>query len=250
MYTKNDIINNLRHSVGDIILLPETDSTNNYIKKNFRSIKHSSIVIAEKQTTGRGRRGRSFLSPEGGLYMSVLLKPDKLVLEDSMPTIAAAVAVSRALKNVYNVDCTIKWVNDIYISGKKLCGILCESSSTENYVIIGIGINIRRPADDFHEEIKDIACALDEFTDKIDVSPLIAEIFNGIVDFAPDFHPARFIDEYRDRSCVTGKRITVIKDGRLLAANALKITDSGSLLVEYEDKTKEELFYGDISLKL
>ncbi len=250
MYTKEEISKLLGHPIDDIIILPEVDSTNNYIKEHINKLGDKTIVLAKKQTAGRGRRGRSFLSPAGGLYLSILLKPEKLSFESSVPTVASAVTVSRALKKVCSIESEIKWVNDIYISQKKLCGILCESSNTDGYLIIGIGMNILTPPGGFPEEIADIACSLSQFTDKLDLSCLIAEIYNSIMDFSPEFHPSDFIGEYKKRSCVIGKDIVIIQNDKTIPARALNITDNAGLLVEHLDKKQEILFYGDISIRI
>lgn len=250
MYNKTEILNNIKNKIADIIILDEADSTNNYIKKRINLLNSNSIVIAKKQTSGRGRRGRSFLSPVGGLYLSILSNHNGDLNESSYPTVVAAVAVCRAIEECYNIYCDIKWVNDIYINGKKLCGILCESTSIKDSIIIGIGINISTPPEGFPDEISDIATALSDYANVSDLSKFIAKLYDNIIDLAPTFNIESVIDEYRNRSCVINKNICVYQNDKIIDAKALEITNSASLIVEYPDHSKENLFYGDISIRL
>ncbi len=250
MYTKNNILSYIKNDIHDVIILNEIDSTNNYAKENIEKLDAGSLVIAKKQLGGRGRRGRSFLSPEGGLYFSIITTADSSLCSGCFPTVVTAVSVCRAIEECCGLSCDIKWVNDIYLNGKKLCGILCESTSVNDKIIIGIGININKPVNGFSKEISDIATALSEHVNSIDSSKLIAVVYNNIMTHSPDFNIKSVIDEYRTRSFVINKDIYVLKNEEKIKAKAIGITDSGELTVEYPDKTKENLFYGDISVKL
>ena len=124
-----------------------TGSTNNDAKEMIDSSPADTLITSEKQTGGRGRQGKSFSSPEGGLYMTLLLRCGMPITTAVGATSCSAVAVSRAIKNVCGIDTGIKWVNDIYAGGKKLCGILTEavndySRGISEYLVIGIGINV------------------------------------------------------------------------------------------------------------
>ena len=137
-------------------------STNDIAKDLGKSGTKQALIIASEQTKGRGRRGRSFFSPNGsGIYMSILLRPEHS--SDIIPllTTASAVAVSKAIKSVTNINTSIKWINDLYINFKKVCGILCEASFTSDnkldFIIVGIGININEPNGGFPEELSNIA---------------------------------------------------------------------------------------------
>lgn len=250
MYTKNEIINNIKNQINDVIILDETDSTNNYIKENINIIKPNTLVIAKKQSSGRGRRGRSFISPEGGLYLSILVDTNGNLNGSSYPTVATAVSVSHTLEECYGLSCDIKWVNDIYIKNRKLCGILCETTTIKNRIIIGIGINIITPKNGFANEIANIATSLSEHIEVFNLSEFVAKLYDGITAFAPEFDIKSIINEYRKKSCVIGKEIYVLKNDNFINARAVDITDSASLVVEYPDRTTETLFYGDISIKI
>lgn len=211
------------------IKLIETDSTNEYIRRNISAFGNGDTVIASRQTAGKGTSGRSFYSPESGLYMSVALVSPK---EELLPfvTPAAAVAVRNALKEFFGADAAIKWVNDILIGGKKVCGILCEK--TENTAIVGIGINVCEPAGGFPEELKSVACAVSSrpvsSREKIRLARLIRKNFLSLL--ADD--PQKIIAEYAAHSAVLGKRVEVTRGENKTAGTAVRITREGYLIID------------------
>ncbi len=213
------------------------------------------VLIALEQTEGRGRMGRSFYSPSSsGIYFSIILRP-KLKLEDSLLiTTATAVAVSQAIETVAGVKSGIKWVNDIYLGDKKVCGILTEASlnfesGSLEYAIVGIGINI--DTNDFPEDISHVAGAL--FSQKPTGSPitsiLVAEVLNNMAKCMNTLTDKAYLDEYRRRSFLIGKDILVLKGKETLYAKAIDIDDQARLVVEYEDKTIEALNSGEVSVR-
>ena len=230
-----------------VIMLDITDSTNNEAKRIIASgFKEPFLVISREQTAGRGRQGKSFFSPkDSGLYMTIGFPIEKNAKDFLYMTSAAAVAVVRELEALTGVICRIKWVNDIYLEGKKISGILTESVLGENpYIIVGIGINLTTAK--FPEDIKDIAGTLSK-----DISPALAA--SGITLRLKDYFDkgkASFIDDYRKFSLVLDKEITYIKNGETNFGRATEILDSGALLVVKEDGTKEILDSGEITLRL
>lgn len=213
------------------------------------------VVIVTEQTAGRGRMGRSFYSPNStGLYLSLILRP-KLDLNDSLKiTSSAAVAVAKAIETVSNNEVRIKWVNDLFMQGKKVCGILTEASlNVENggleYAVVGIGINVCTR--DFPDEIKDIAGSI--FTEKPNNKPitslLAAEVLNNLSDSMDKLTDHSYLDEYKKRSFLIGKEIYVIKGHDTLEAKAIDIDDKARLLVEYPDGKKEALSSGEVSVR-
>lgn len=232
------------------------DSTNTIAKElAAKGAREGTVIIALEQTHGRGRMGRSFYSPKGsGIYLSVILRP-KLSIEDSLLiTICAAVAVARAIETVADVEAQIKWVNDIYLAGKKVCGILTEASldfesGGLEFAVVGIGINIAATA--FPDDIKDIAGSI--FTEKPKDKPvssmLVAEILNNISEMTSAITDKKYLDEYRKRSFLIGKDIYVIKGSQTINAKAVDIDDQARLVVEYEDYTKEALNSGEVSVR-
>lgn len=237
----------------------EIGSTNTYLKKNAEVLESGFVALADIQTGGRGRLGRSFESPSGGLYMSLLVKG----LDDtgiSSSTVKVAVAVCRAIEKVSSIgnDCLqIKWVNDIYYGGKKLCGILCElvKCGEENCLIIGVGINILPIARKVSPEVRKIATSIADIIDDHDSvisndirERLSAEILKNLENML--YRPLScFIEEYRDRSCIIGKDIYVIKGSELIPAHAYGITDDAKLCVHFSDGHFEMIYSGDVSIR-
>lgn len=236
-------------------ILPETDSTNNYAKELAISGKRNrTVVITEKQNGGKGRLGRPFYSPEGnGLYMSVLCRPEINV--DCAPLITSftAVAVSKAIEKLSGQDVNIKWVNDVYMNGKKICGILTEAGfdfegGTVDYAVIGIGINVL--GTDFPEELINIATSIEKETGlKISRNDLAAEVLNNLENMSCEIKNKKYLDTYRKKSNVIGKRIKVTYGSQVFYAEALDINENAALIVKTEDGIKT-LNSGEVSIKL
>lgn len=230
-----------------------TDSTNKRAAAlALEGACHGTCAVAGHQTAGRGRLGRSFYSPERqGIYLSVILKPDFDISKAVLITAAASVAVSRAIQTICGVRPQIKWVNDLYLDGKKICGILTEAitdfeSGQITNIVVGIGINCS--CEDFPDEIQGIAGGIPGSYSK---NALAAEIVNQLLDIASNIEARDFIDEYRQSSMVIGKNINVIKTGREpAAAFAEDIDNNGALIVRYPDGTREALTTGEVSIRL
>ncbi len=238
---------------SDIIFYETTDSTNLRLKEMAKNgAKTGTGVIAENQTSGRGRLGRSFFSPsDSGIYMSLLLRPDGET-DTGKITEYTAVAVCNAIEKALGeagveTSLGIKWVNDIQKDGKKVCGILAEGGFLENgerYVIVGIGINVYPPQNDFPKEIESIATYLLPSPVSDMRSKIISGIINNFYSYSPDF-----IHDYRKRSTVTGKLINVHKRDMLFRAFATHIDDNCNLVVKYENGETEALSFGEISVR-
>ncbi|MEG2697367.1 MAG: biotin--[acetyl-CoA-carboxylase] ligase [Ruthenibacterium sp.] len=218
---------------------------------------HGSIVAASQQTAGRGRRGRSFLSPpDTGLYLSVILRSDAPMSDGALITSAAAVAVCRALHRVCGIeDVQIKWVNDLYTHGKKCCGILTEAAADMetggvDYIVVGIGLNLLLPEGGFLPELAEVATALFPAGAQVPRCRLAAEIVNELLRLGDALPDHSFLEEYRARNLVPGRDITIVQNGTQRPAHALSITDAGHLLVRLPDGRSEELSYGEISVRL
>lgn len=240
----------------NIEIFNELDSTNNYLKK-IGSIgeKENKLVIAESQTGGRGRMGRSFYSPNGtGIYFSLLLHPKFSAEKSLFLTVMAAVSVAEAVMKYNKNDVKIKWVNDIYIDGKKVCGILTEGAINSNkkldYAIVGIGINVIAPENGFPDDIKDIATAIfpgnaeENIKEKIvaDVVNRFFSMYNGVDN--------DYIRRYKEYSYLTGKEINIISGETIRPATVIDITDDCHLLVKNENGEIEEISSGDVSVRL
>jgi len=236
----------------------QTVSSTNTIAKELASkgAREGTVILALEQTEGRGRMGRSFYSPKGsGIYFSIILRP-RLSIEDALLiTTSAAVAVAQAIEKVGGVEAKIKWVNDIYVQDKKVCGILTEASldfesGGLEYAVVGIGINI--DTNSFPDDIKDIAGSI--FRDKPKNNPvssmLVAEILNNISVMTPLITDKKYLDEYRRRSFLIGKDIYVLKGKEIIPAKALDIDEKARLVVEYDDQSREALHSGEVSIRI
>ena len=241
----------------NINFLKTVDSTNSNLKQSAKlGAGEGEVLVADSQTGGRGRYDRKFYSPKNtGIYMSLVLKPDLKAEDSVLITAAAAVAVREAGLAVCDKDLQIKWVNDLIFDGKKVCGILTEGAlNTEtggfNWAILGIGLNVYEPQNEFPEEIKNIAGALERRRQADLRSRLCAEILNRFFLYYKELQTRTFIDIYRENSSVINKRINVIKGECLLPATALDIDNDCKLLVEYENGDREYLSSGEISIKM
>lgn len=230
------------------------DSTNSFAKSLAQlGAVHGTTVISEVQTQGRGRMGRSFYSPVGmGVYMSVILRPKLSVEHSLLITSCAAVAVAEAIEKVAGLDCKIKWVNDIYTGEKKLCGILTEASVNIeqgglDYAIVGIGLNIQNTT--FPKNISDIATSIYLETGKnFSRSLIVAEILNSLEAHLDKITDKDFIEEYRRRSNLIGKRIEITHNDIVTQAECIGIDEICRLLVRYDNGEEKALMSGTIRI--
>lgn len=230
-----------------------TVSTNNDAKEMIDSSPADTLITSEKQTGGRGRQGKSFSSPEGGLYMTLLLRCGMPITTAVGATSCSAVAVSRAIKNVCGIDTGIKWVNDIYAGGKKLCGILTEavndySRVISEYLVIGIGINVLSTPVVPSSSVE--CTSLSELGYTASREELCAEIVRELIymrDKSFDF--SLYSDEYAARSVVIGREITFTRNGETRHGTALGIDKHGGLIV-CSDNEPLLLDSGEISVRL
>ena len=241
----------------DIYVYQTLESTNQLAKELAKSgAKHGTVIIAEEQTMGRGRRGRTFFSPNGtGIYMSIITKPKENIQDAILITTAAAVAVKRAIKLVTNLDTKIKWVNDLYYENKKMCGILAEAVNTPgsgdiHSIIVGIGINFVSKNDDFPADLQGIATALYEDRPKhITRNQLCSEVINQLLSLYEELADRNFLKEYKENSLVLGKEIQILEATEHIFAKAIDIDNEGGLVVEFEDGSKKVLNSGEISIR-
>lgn len=235
----------------------ELDSTNRYLKE--LAINHAlegTVIIAGRQSAGRGRLGRSFFSPESkGIYMSVLLCPDIPLERAVLITSMAAVAVARAIEHVCGVTAKIKWVNDIFLNKKKVCGILTEAGinaeqGTLDYAVLGIGVNVGRM--EFPEELNSIATSVtNECGFEVSKETLIDEILKELEQWYPTLVDGSFLEESRKRSILLGKEILVIDETipeGSYPAKAVDINEFGNLIIE-RNGSREILNSGEVSIR-
>lgn len=242
-----------------IVVYRETTSTNTLVKQAANDgAKEGLVIVAENQTAGRGRRGRGFVSvPGGNICMSLLLRPQLSAGDAVFITTAACVAVHRAIRSVTGIVTDIKWVNDLYYRGKKVCGILTEAvtdceTGRVDCVIPGIGINFNIAPEQFPEELREIAGALYENDRRIAVTrnQLVAQVIVQLDRIAGNLSDHSFLEEYREHSMLLGQNIWVMTQGEPVAAVARDIDENGGLVIEYEDGRRAVLNTGEVTVRV
>jgi BirA family biotin operon repressor/biotin-[acetyl-CoA-carboxylase] ligase len=213
------------------------------------------VVIADTQTAGRGRQGRAFVSPPGtGTYLSLLLRPKLPAAEAVAITGIAAVAVARALGDLGVGGAGIKWVNDIFLEGRKVCGILTEAtldmeSGGLDYAVLGIGVNLFSPPGGFPPELTEIAGAVFPGKPEDDErSRLIAAILDRFLPLYRALPDKGWLEEYRARSILTGREVRFLREGREQRGLVLGVDDSARLLLRLSDGEETALSSGEVQL--
>lgn len=235
----------------------ETDSTNIRARKLAEEgAAHGTLVVADSQWAGKGRRGRMWTSPRGvGIWMSMVLRPDIAPSDASMLTLIAGMAVARGVKESTGLDARIKWPNDVVLSGKKICGILTEMSTEEEsirYVITGIGINVNIEV--FPRELEVSATSLKlESGRPVRRSPVIsavAQAFEAYYDiFLRTCDMSALKEEYNRQLANMGREVQVLDPRGEYGGTALGIDDAGSLLVQKKDGAVASVISGEVSVR-
>ena len=248
----------LRHGELDIRVFDTIGSTNTALKAMADAGADAGLaLIAAEQTAGRGRMGRSFFSPAGsGLYMSLLLRPAVPAAQAVRLTACAAAAAAEAIEELSGRSAGIKWVNDIYLDGKKVCGILTETradgaDSSLRYAVIGLGVNLREPEGGFPEELRPIAGAVFPGGDIPELRcRLAAGILDRLADYAADPDDPAILEAYRRRSFLPGRQISIHVPGREpQSAEALGVNEDYSLRVRLPDGSERDLVFGEVSVR-
>lgn len=236
-----------------IYLHREIDSTNNEAKRLIAEGKGGlTLIVAEGQTAGRGRQGKSFYSPsQTGIYMTLSAPVDIPLCDAVTVTGAVAVAVWQAIYDATGIKTEIKWVNDIYLGGRKIAGILTEAISdleagTTRHLVIGVGVNVHTT--DFPEDLQSIATSLSPVG--VSRNRLIAAITDRLLDVIKRPQDTAYLSLYRKHSMVIGREIVYTENGVTHHARALDIDDFGGLVVEREDGARGTLRSGEISVRV
>ncbi|MEF3317442.1 biotin--[acetyl-CoA-carboxylase] ligase [Peptoniphilus grossensis] len=239
----------------DIVIYDEIDSTNTEAKRRLYSsdVKDFTVIVADMQKGGRGRTGKSFTSPKGsGVYFSIILHP-----KDSydfsyfdLTTVKAAVAVAEGIRESIGKQAEIKWVNDLFLKGKKICGILSEldadfESRSVKSVIVGIGINVNKPKDDSFKDLKDIAGYIG--TDVIR-NEILSSVLNAFYENNYVKSDQEIIDYYKKHSIVIGRDLSFVLNGKKYSAKGVDINDKGNLIVDTGSE-RLTLSSGEVSIK-
>lgn len=242
----------------DLTVLPTAPSTNALVREKANQGRpEGCVIVACEQTAGRGRYGRQFFSPvDSGVYLSLLLRPTAYSPQQATClTAAAAAAMCQAIEAVTGQHPGIKWVNDIFLHGKKVCGILTEAAvgletGALDYMVLGAGVNLYPPAEGFPEEIQSIAGSVLEHSCPEAKNQLVGEFLNRFWDFYSHPECRTYLEDYRARSLAVGRNVTVLSAGKAVSAYAYGIDDDFRLLVRYENGDTEALSYGEIRIQL
>ena len=238
-----------------VLYVEECSSTNTLLKELALGAQApGTVLIAASQSGGRGRMERSFSSPEGGLYLSMLLSPACTPEKSLSLTPCAAVAVYRALQTLCGIEADIKWPNDLMYKGRKVCGILCESLFFQGrqLLVLGVGLNVSTAMDAFPEELRETAgslrslcgCALTPDTAAAELVFRLDEMYSQWQKL-----PTAFLEEYRQRCISLHRPVSLVRNGSAAPAYALDIDENYALVVERPDGTRERISYGEVSLR-
>lgn len=237
-----------------IILLDTVDSTNDCAKDLAKQgAAHGTAVMAKSQTAGRGRMGRSFLSPEGGLYLSVILRPRERAEALMALTAVLAAAACDAIEEVCGIRPGIKWINDLVLGGKKLAGVLTELSLTSDgyvdYAICGIGLNCNGELAELSPPVREIATSiLAETGEKTDMPALAKAICRHWVAACDTLEDPAHMEAYRENCVTLGKTVRVL-GAEVYTAIALNVGNDGALTVQTEDGQTHRVFTGEVSVR-
>ena len=240
----------------NIHIYKSLESTNKTAKEMaVAGAAHGTVIISDCQTMGRGRNSRTFFSPPGGLYMSIVLRPEGLHFENPTSVTAfAAVSVCEAIESVTEKAPQIKWVNDIFLDGKKVCGILTEAvtdfeSGGLDWVVLGIGINVSVRTEDFPRDLQATATSLYPDEKKPGVrNKLSAEIINRLLGRKTHPSEAEIFEQYQKRLMMLGKQITVLQNQMAYRATAMDVDSAGHLIVKKENGEAVTLLSGEIRI--
>lgn len=233
-----------------------TDSTNIQLKRLAQEgAPHGFTVVANEQTNGRGRYDRTFVSPKNkGIYLSYLMRTNAQIADITQITAYTAVAVKRAIKKVCNLSVDIKWVNDLFANGRKICGILCESATINakpEYIIIGIGVNVDTEKDDFGLELSNIATSIKEQTNKsINSKKLTREIIKQLNLMTKDYkkHAQSYFEEYKSSCINVGKQTEISINGEVLRGICCGVDEKLGLKLKLDSAETITVSSGEASI--
>jgi len=235
-----------------ILVFEEVDSTNTTAKELARTgAEEGTVVIARRQNHGRGRFDRLWESPEGGLYLSIVLKPQVTVEKTSLLPLIAALSVCQTIK-IFGPSATIRWPNDVLVHGKKIAGILLESETQRDkvsYVVVGIGVNLNIENTDFSSQIRSRSTSLKkEMKSSVDYEKFLQQFFQQFSSFYQLFVQEKFgriIEEWKKHSDTIGKTIQITTSQDTFQGLAVDVDQSGFLLVKTTDGSLKKMTSGD-----
>lgn len=229
----------------------KTDSTNTFAYKLAEDGEpEGAVVFAEEQDRGRGRFHRKWISPKGGIYMSLILRPKFEPLNTARITLGAAVAVSEAIREIANLDSRIKWPNDVLVNGHKVSGILTEMKAEQDeidFVILGIGVNVNSAKKELPKDASSLREEAGKVISKVELAKKILESLESYyIKLKNDF--GEIVEEWRKLSDTLGKRIKVHTHGQVLEGQAMDIDDNGGLILRLDSGFNKHILSGDVEL--
>lgn len=247
----NALLNNPNITFKVYDSLISTNKTAKELAEN--GAKEGTVIVAKKQTGGRGRLGRSFYSPEGtGLYFSIILRPDFSPKQNLLITPAAAVAVSTVIEALTDTKAQIKWVNDIFINGKKVCGILSEAKlnakGTTEYVILGIGINLTPPKGGFPKDIELVAGALFNAPQNGTANEIMVKTVTTFLSLYQSLTDDKIYTEYEKRLMLKKAEVNYTENGEVKCGTVLGIDRSFNLIINKADGKEFHLSSGEVTI--
>ncbi|MCE8424035.1 MAG: biotin--[acetyl-CoA-carboxylase] ligase [Candidatus Methanoperedens sp.] len=229
----------------------ETESTNIIASEIAKTVEEGTIVIAESQTGGRGRLGRKWISPEGGIWFSVILKPKMQPLFASRITLLAGVSVAKTIRT-YGIPAKIKWPNDVLINGKKVCGILTEIGAEMDaidYLVVGIGIDANVDTGYFPDEIRDTSTSLKkELGTEINRVEFVQKLLMELETVYLNFQKGGFapiLEEWRNLSATIGEWVKITTGTRTIYGEAIGVDTEGALIIETGEGQLEKILAGN-----
>ncbi len=247
-----------QHIGRELIHFEEIDSTNNHAKKIANDgCSHGTVVIAERQTLGRGRVGRPWQSYNNrGLWFSIVLRPDLEPEQVQIITLAASVAVVEGICRDLGINCGIKWPNDIILGNSKLCGILTELSAEPghvNYVVVGIGINVNQTCIEFDADIQDKATSLQIHAGKkisrVKLLSCILTCFEEMYNKVLEKNTGEIIDRWNKYSVTLGREVKIVSRDTEYIGTAQSVAPDGRLVVKGKDGTVREISAGEVQVR-
>jgi BirA family transcriptional regulator, biotin operon repressor / biotin---[acetyl-CoA-carboxylase] ligase len=239
-----------------LVYMDTVPSTNQWAKENLMNLAHGTVVLAEEQTQGRGRLGKSWDSSKGeGIWMTLVLRPNLPMVEGAKITQLAAAAMHQALTRLTNLSVKIKWPNDLLVDDRKICGILTEMTGELTRIeslLVGIGVNVNQHF--FTGEIQKTAASLAQLTGKevsrITLLAVFLQEFEKLFDdFVERDHYEPVLEIVRNNSPLLNQRINIFRGNDCLPATAIQVHEDGRLEVQYDDGRRELLAGGEVSIR-
>lgn len=243
----------------NIFFSREVGSTNEWAKKLAKlGASEGTVTLAETQTAGRGRLGREWVSPRGGLWFSVILRPKIKPAEAVKLVFVASLTVAEVLRELYGLKAETKWPNDVLIGGRKVCGILAEMDTVDNsvcFVVMGIGIDVNFDVGEFFpRELRNVATSIqNELGKKVKLESLFKALLERLEKIHEEFIENGFdlvLEKWKECADFLGHKVMIVDEGERLVGLALDVDGEGALVVKSEDGTLKRFFVGDASLQL